>query len=182
MHFIGNRAVVLGNGLSQLQISYSVGFTVGSFVLPVFIVALAFWIFSLSEAITPFRILLGGTIVGSGICGMHYLGQGGIANYTPVYERRFIVAAGIIAVAASSAALGYFFHFTSLWRNAWYRRLGCAIGLATAVSGMHWTATAGTAYRFSRLNGESKKSRLSIVIVVLCLVLKSYFQSLTRIY
>ncbi len=170
MHFIGNRAIRLGSGLPALQISYNVGYTIGSFILPVCIVALAFWIFSLSEAITLFRILLGGTIVGSGICGMHYLGQGGIANYTPIYKWRFILAAGIIAVAASTAALGYFFHLTSLWRNSWYRRLGAAIGLATAVSGMHWTATAGTKYRFIRLNGDSKGSRFSLIIVVLCLV------------
>ena len=170
MHFVGNRAVTLDTGAPELQISYNIGFTVGSFLLPVLIMGVAFWVFSLSEKVNLARVLGGGTIVGLGICGMHYLGQGGIANYTPIYNWRFIVAAVIIAVTASSAALGYFFYFTSLWRNAWYRRLGCAVVLAAAVSGMYWTATVGTAYRFIRPSKESITSRRAIIVVVLCLV------------
>ena len=35
MHFIGNRAIVLGNGEEDIQILYNVAFTGTSFVLPV---------------------------------------------------------------------------------------------------------------------------------------------------
>ena len=178
MHFVGNRAVDLDTGAPAHQISYNVGFTVGSFLLAVLIMGVAFWIFSLSDVVSLARVLGGGTINGLGICGMHYLGQGGIANYTPIYDWRFIVAAVIVAVTASSAALGYFFYFTSLWRNAWYRRLGCATALAAAVSGMHWTATAGTAYRFMRPSKESKRSRRAIIVVVACLVIESIYRLL----
>lgn len=82
MHFVGNRAVTLDTGAPELQILYNIGFTVGSFPLPVLIVGVAFWVFSLSEKVNLARVLGGGTISGLGICGMHYLGQGGIANYT----------------------------------------------------------------------------------------------------
>jgi NO-binding membrane sensor protein with MHYT domain len=85
MHFIGNRAIVLGNGQAQLQIVYSAGFTVISFFMPVVVVFLAFASVGSNDTMNATRVVLGGALTGFAVCGMHYLGQAGISNYDCVY-------------------------------------------------------------------------------------------------
>src|SRR6187402_3990169 len=122
MHFIGNRALILGNGHSQIQIAYSSGFTALSFFLPVIVLFLAFWAVGSNEQVSIIRVTLGGTLAGFGICGMHYLGQAGITNYDCVYNVAYVVGAGIIAVSASVGALVGFFIFRSAWNTSWWKR------------------------------------------------------------
>jgi len=172
MHFIGNRALVLDNDQGELQVQYSPGFTAGSFFLPICGVGVAFYFFSITENVSILGTLAGGIMVGLAVCGMHYMGQGGISNYTSVYYWPYVLGAGFIAVTASTVALGIFFYFKSHWTNSWQKRGTCALILATAVSGMHWTATVGTGYR-KKSDKPSKSSGLSrqaTVIVVICLV------------
>ena len=172
MHFIGNRAITMGNGDAALQIAYSPAYTAGSFFLPICVVAIAFYLFTVTEAVNIAGVATGGFTTGVAVCGMHYLGQGGIANYQTVYDWRYIVGAAIIAVAASTLALGIFFYFKSVWINTWWKRTVCGCLLAMAVSGMHWVATVGTSYRFRQISqGDgSGLSRRATVIVVLGLV------------
>ncbi len=172
MHYIGNRAVVMAQGEPHLQIQYSPGFTAGSFFLPVCVVAIAFYLFSVSENVSILGTMLGGLLVGSAVCGMHYMGQKGIANYNSVYSWGHVLGSAIIAVAASTIALGVFFYFKSIWTNSWWKRLSCASLLAVAVSGMHWVATVGTAYRMrtDTLKKTTGLSREATVVVVICLV------------
>src|SRR6266536_823023 len=108
MHFIGNRAIVLGAGHSQIQISYSVGFSALSFLIPVLVFLVAFWALGSNESVSVLRLSLGGTLAGLAICGMHYLGQAGIANYDCIYTVAYVIGAAIIAVGASIGALGAF--------------------------------------------------------------------------
>lgn len=174
MHFIGNRAVVLGNGDAWIQISYSVAFTAVSFALPVVVLLLAFYAVGVQEKAGYPRILMGGVLTGCAVCGMHYVGQLGIANYTCHYEVKNVVGAAIIAVFAATTALGVFFRWRATWTDSWWRRGLCACLLAVAVSGMHWTATVGTTYLkhdLSRSNGN-QLSRSQTVIV--CAVLVSF--------
>ena len=67
MHFIGNQAVIMD--VKGLHISYSPGFTAGSFFLPICGVGIAFYFISISEHVSILGTLLGGFIVGSTICG-----------------------------------------------------------------------------------------------------------------
>ena len=172
MHFIGNRAINMANGQEAFQIAYSPAFTAGSFFLPICVVAFAFYLFTVSENVSIWGTLLGGLTTGLAVCGMHYMGQGGIANYAPEYDWRYIVGSAITAVIASTLALGVFFYFKSTWTNTWWKRMSCACLLALAVSGMHWIATVGTGYRFKSMLAadESGLSREATVIVTLCLV------------
>ena len=160
-----------------MQIAYSPGFTAGSFLLPIIVVGLAFWLFSVSDSVTVIGTVVGGLTTGFAVCGMHYLGQGGIANYQTVYDWKFILGAAIIAVVASTIALGVFFYFKSTWTNAWWKRFLCALLLAVAVSGMHWCATFGTSYRLLSMTGADQAglSRRATVIVVMCLVSRPCF-------
>ncbi|KAJ5946860.1 hypothetical protein N7454_003699 [Penicillium verhagenii] len=167
MHFIGNRAIVLGNGENDVQIMYNVAFTGTSFVLPVVVLLAAFYSVGVQEKAGYLRILVGGLLTGSSVCGMHYVGQLGISNYQSSYHVANVVGSAIIAVFSSTAALGIFFRWRATWTDSWWRRGICAFLLAAAVSGMHWMAAVGTTYRGrdeSMKNG-SQLSRTQVVIV-----------------
>ena len=172
MHFIGNRAITMEEDQPELQIGYSPGFTAGSFFLPICVVGIAFYLFTISEQVTSTGTIAGGCLTGFAICGMHYMGQGGISNYEAVYDWRFVLGSAIIAVVAATLSLGVFFYFKSAWTNTWWKRMACALLLAVAVSGMHWVATVGTSYHLRATSGiiQEGMSRQTTVVVVLCLV------------
>lgn len=162
----------MDEGHPEFQIEYSPGFTGGSFFLPIIVVAIAFYLFSISEKVSILGTLAGGLLTGTAVCGMHYMGQGGIANYSPSYSWPHVLGSAIIAVCATTIALGVFFYLKSAWTNSWYKRAICASTLAVAVSGMHWVATVGTQYRWKAHDFKPSEglSREATVIVVICLV------------
>ncbi|EAW13002.1 MHYT domain-containing protein [Aspergillus clavatus NRRL 1] len=174
MHFIGNRAIVLGDGSPHLQIMYSVSFTGVSFVLPVVVLFTAFYSTEAGEKAGYLRIITGGLLTGISVCGMHYIGQLGIANYRCTYKIAHVVGSAIIAVLASTVALGVFFRWRATWTNSWWRRGICGCLLAIAVSGMHWTAAVGTSYRDHipsvRQGGQLSRSQTVIICSVLACV------------
>ncbi len=172
MHFIANCAIVLANREPALQIVYNTTFTVISFFVPIVVLLAAFILIGANENVRLVRLVPGGALAGLAICGMHYLGQAGIANYTSVYDIGRVVGAAIIAVVASITALSLFFVFQASWTTSWWKRAICAIILAGAVSGMHWTASSGTSYRFKKQDTSSKDplTRNHTVIIVLVLV------------
>lgn len=174
MHYVGNRSVIMTDGAFDVQILYNTGFAVGSFFLPVSLVSGAFFVFGISENVGVFRALFGGLLLSLSVCGMHYLGQVGIFNYTPVYSPGYIAGAAVIAVAASTVALGLFFYLNSELTDNWFKRLACGSLLATAVSGMHWMATVGTSYKYKTPPNGSHNGldRTTTTAVVISLVRK----------
>jgi NO-binding membrane sensor protein with MHYT domain len=73
MHYIGNRGVVLFKGESELQLSYSAGFTITSFFIPIIVLLIAYVVIGGGEHPRLWRLAFGGTFAGAAICGMHYL-------------------------------------------------------------------------------------------------------------
>ncbi|KAL9604935.1 MAG: hypothetical protein Q9219_000123 [cf. Caloplaca sp. 3 TL-2023] len=169
MHFIGNRAITMGRGENRLQIQYNAAYTVGSFLLPICVLIIAFYLLGLSEGVKITRIAIVGVLTGAAICGMHYFGQGGISNYEVSYQWEYVLGAALIAISAATIALGVFFYLKATWTNNWWKRGLCASLLAAAVSGMHWVAAVGTVYRHRpgtrRSNGLTRQAT---VVVVLC--------------
>jgi NO-binding membrane sensor protein with MHYT domain len=172
MHFISNRAIVLADGQTEIQIAYSPGFTTLSFFVPILVLLAAFTAFGSDDRVSLVRVTVGGTLAGLAICGMHYLGQAGISNYISVYSVGNVVGAAVVAVVASIVALSVFFVLRATWTNSWWKRALCAIILAGAVFGMHWLASVGTQYRLKHVDLSSSHniSRNSTVIVVIVLV------------
>ena len=172
MHFIGNRAVVMDHGQRQAQIQYSPGFTAASFFVPTIVVAVAFFFFSISEKVSILGTVLGGHLTGAAVCGMHYMGQGGISNYRPVYSWHNVVGSAIVSIIATTLALGAFFYFKSKWTSVWWKRVLCALLLAMGVSAMHWLATVGTVYHlkpnrhFVKVVGLSRKDTVTVVMAL----------------
>ncbi|PMD44030.1 hypothetical protein L207DRAFT_552432 [Hyaloscypha variabilis F] len=171
MYYIGNRAIILDDDQPELQIVYSNGYTVISFFMPVAVLFLVFAAVGSNATINNTRVVLGGALTGFTICGMHYLGQAGIANYDCVYPVSFVVGAILIAVAASIVSLCIFFLFHLTWDTKWWKRPICASVLASAVSGMHWLASVGTQYRLKYLDPSLAKIVSRILPVIVALVL-----------
>ncbi|KAH8690193.1 putative MHYT domain signaling protein [Talaromyces proteolyticus] len=170
MHFIGNRAIFLGNGTDQDQISYNIPFTMFSLILPIVVLCAAFYTISSEEKPSAIRLIPGGFLTGGAICAMHYIGQLGISNYRCSYAVGNIVGAAIIAIASATVALTVFFRWKATWSNSWWRRMVCAAFLAGAVSGMHWTAAAGTTYRHqpgTSAGGELSRNQTVIICAAL---------------
>ncbi|KAK4164758.1 hypothetical protein QBC43DRAFT_317420 [Cladorrhinum sp. PSN259] len=173
MHFVGNRALDLLDGQPELTIAYSAGVTAASFFVPIFVLYAAFFVVTSTNSPTEvswWRIVVSGALSGGAICGMHYLGNASISNYRCYYNVANVAGAVVIAVTASSVALALFFVFRATWNNAWWKRIGCALVLASAVSGMHWCAAIGTSYELLYLTSRrdlAGRNTLVIVITVL---------------
>jgi len=163
-------------GEPELQIAYSVGVTVASFFVPIFVLLVAFFVVTGTKSssrnqVSWWRVTMSGTLSGGAICGMHYLGNASISNYRCSYITAFVAGSVVIAAVASTVALSLFFVFRSSWTNSWWKRIGCAFVLAGAVSGMHWCAVMGTRYTLRHVNSNSDvSSRNMTVIVTACLV------------
>ncbi|KAH7021191.1 uncharacterized protein B0I36DRAFT_213795, partial [Microdochium trichocladiopsis] len=170
MHFIGNRAIELGNGEPELHISYSPTFTALSFFIPIVVLLVAFVAIGANNTISWWRTPVGGILAGGAICGMHYVGNSSIANYHCVYQPGNVVGAAVISVLASTVALTLFFVSRASWTNSWWKRMISGVVLAGAVSGMHWCASVGTNYELIALaDTNAQQSRTTTVIVVICL-------------
>ncbi|KAF5636561.1 signaling ykoW [Fusarium sp. NRRL 52700] len=176
MHFIGNRAIDLADGQPELQVAYSSGFTAISFFVPIIVLLAAFMAVGTNNVVSWWRLVAGGVLCGSAVCGMHYLGNASINNYTCVYQPSYVIGSAIIAIVASNVALAMFFVFRAMWANAWWKRVISAVVLAGAVSGMHWCASVGTRYRLKRIKPNGNEpSRTGTVVVVICLSLGACF-------
>ncbi|KAH8652905.1 hypothetical protein BGZ61DRAFT_594901 [Ilyonectria robusta] len=172
MHFIGNTAIIMANGETELQIQFSSGFTAVSFFVPIVVLLAAFVAVGTNNAVSWRRVAAGGVLCGVAICGMHYLGNASISNYVCIYQPAYIVGAAIISIIASTIALAIFFIFRAMWVTSWRKRTISAVVLASAVSGMHWCAAVGTRYRLIHIKSKDNKlSRSATVIVVICLSL-----------
>ncbi|KAI1348575.1 hypothetical protein F5Y01DRAFT_210507 [Xylaria sp. FL0043] len=166
MHFVGNRAIILAQDQPELRIVYSSQYTAISFFLPIIVLLTAFVATGTNNHVSYWRICGGGTLAGGAICGMHYLGNASIANYSCQYDRGNVIGSAVISVVASNVALAIFFLWRASWTNSWWKRGLSGVLLASAVSGMHWDASTGTHYRLVKLNTNGQFSRNTVVIVV----------------
>ncbi|KAJ9642540.1 hypothetical protein H2199_004921 [Coniosporium tulheliwenetii] len=170
MHFVGNRAIILGDGCQEIQLYYNPLFTALSVFLPIIFLFFGFALaerFNRSKTAMYSSLVASGTVAGLAITGMHYVGNFGTRNYSLDNNTGYIVGAAAIAVVACWVALTVFFHWKEHWINSWWRRALCACVLAGAVSGMHWTATVGSTYTLESYhtgNGQDRNTNLIIAI------------------
>jgi NO-binding membrane sensor protein with MHYT domain len=172
MHYLGNQAILLGDGDIVLQIAYNPAYMALSMFVPIIALLVAFITVGSNEKVSWLRVTVGGTLAGLAMLSMHFLGQAGIRNYTVEYQIGNVVGSGIIAVGATTAALSVFFLLRATWTASWWKRALTAVLLAGAVSGMHWAAELGTHYRLKGANAsaDTSMSRNSTVIIVIVLV------------
>ncbi|SMR61033.1 unnamed protein product [Zymoseptoria tritici ST99CH_3D1] len=155
MHFIGNRAIVLGNGDPSIQLVYASNWTVLSVFLPVIGLTIAFSAAEFSNISTVLHwiaLTCTGVIAGLAVVSMHYLGNKGITNYVLNYHAKFLVASVVISIGDCWLVLLLFYRLRERWISSWWKRLLCAALLAGGVSAMHFTASTSCEYKLLRYN------------------------------
>ncbi|KAL5120503.1 hypothetical protein ACEQ8H_001521 [Pleosporales sp. CAS-2024a] len=180
MHFVGNRAIILGDGEAEIQLYYSPSYTAVSAILPVVVIFLGLLIADKFYRNTKrpltrnLSLIVCGVCAGAAVTEMHYLGNNGTTNYRLILSWPHVCGAASIAVGACLISFGLFFHWSGHWVNFIWRRVVVACFLACAVSGMHWTAAAGTWYELQGYHyGRSRQSRNTNLIIALCLCLSA---------
>lgn len=155
MHFIGNRAIILGDGNTRIQLVYNPGYTTLSVFLPIIGLTIAFSaaeVYSKSKMFHWALLICSGVFAGLSITGMHYIGNFGVSNYYLNYAHRYLAASIVIAIGDSVLVLILFYTWREKWINSWWKRLSCAVVLAGGVCAMHFTASTSCKYTFRHFN------------------------------
>jgi diguanylate cyclase (GGDEF)-like protein/PAS domain S-box-containing protein len=143
MHFVGMLAFSL-----PIPLSYDVPITVAS-VLPA-IAASGLALFMIRRGATGWRTLLAsGALMGAGIVAMHYSGMAAMRMQPPIrYDPPLFALSVLIAIGASAAAMMIARAFLTSETSAKvvYQKLGSAVIMGLAISGMHYTGMAAANY------------------------------------
>src|SRR5947209_5332868 len=131
MHFIGMLAFIM-----PTPMSYDIGLTILSLVVAISVTGGGFYVISCQRA-SPLRLVLSGIFMGLGIAAMHYTGMAAMRGHAALsYDPLFVALSLVIAIGASTAALGLAFRTT----DHLGQKLVAAVVMGLAISGMHYTA------------------------------------------
>jgi diguanylate cyclase (GGDEF)-like protein len=137
MHFLGMLAFSL-----PVPLGYDLPITLLSMVIAVVVSGFALHVVS-QDSLSRRKLAIGGVIMGLGICSMHYTGMAAMETHPhPTYDPLLFAASVAIAIAAALAAL--WIAFTLRGESEWtrYAKLGSAIIMGFAITGMHYTGMA----------------------------------------
>ncbi len=144
MHFVGMSAYEMP---MSMEMSFNLSLTVVSWILAVAASVLALRVITKTQVATA-RLLNSALVMGLGIFGMHYCGMYAMQMQPAIQYDAYIVAlSGVIAVAASGAALW-------ICRNidrvpSQYEitiKIGAALVMGLAICGMHYTGMAAVSF------------------------------------
>lgn len=169
MHFIGNRAIILGDGKASIQLVYSAGYSTLSVFLPIIGLTIAFAAAefpSRSPVLHWIALTCTGIFAGLSIVGMHYIGNFGITNYELQYLARFLAASVVIAIGDCLAVLMLFYTWRDKWIGVWWKRLACAVALSGGVSAMHFTASTNCIYTLKHYNAPKAIRSRNVQVIV----------------
>jgi NO-binding membrane sensor protein with MHYT domain len=154
MHFIAMLGFNPG-----VEVRYDVGRTILSLLLAIATTAFAF-VFARGGGAR--REILGGLVMGAGICTMHYVGMSAvITSVTLTYAPVYVVLAFLVAVSAATSAL-----FVARSETTALQRVLAAAVLAFAIVGMHYTAMYGVHVLPGSGSRESSGGVDSLVLAV----------------
>lgn len=136
MHFIGMLSMSMSS-----EVNYLVLPTLLSLLLCILVTGIAIYLASLRSR----RLLaVAAGVMGLGITTMHYVGMIALQSSARMtYDPAFVIVSFVISVTASGLAL--WLAFSADRRPPLFL---CATFLGCAVSGMHFTAMAGTTFEF----------------------------------
>jgi PAS domain S-box-containing protein len=145
MHFVAMLAFVM-----PMPVSYDLGLTSLSLVVAVVVTGLGFWAVS-RGGVTVRAILVGGLLMGAGICSMHYIGMAAMRMHaTFTYDKALVAVSFLIAAGASVVALRL-----SLASMNVAQRAGGAVAMGAAIAGMHYTGMAAIVFTMPEAIAEA---------------------------
>ena len=135
MHFVGMLALSL-----SIPLGYDTLITAISLVIAISVSYFALYLVT-GATLSWRRLVAGGTVMGAGIAAMHYTGMAALRMFPAIdYDPLRFSLSIVIAVVASIAALWIAFNLRS--EKLTYllaRRLGAALVMGLAITGMHYT-------------------------------------------
>ncbi len=142
MHFIGMLALSM-----PISLGYSLPITLLSMIIAIAVSLLVLHTVTGSQLSTS-RLVISGLIMGIGIAAMHYTGMAAMQMQPSITYIPWVFAASIaIAIAASIAALWIAFHLRRGSRRfEMLSRLGAALVMGLAITGMHYTGMAAAVF------------------------------------
>lgn len=143
MHFVGMLAFSL-----PIPLAYNVPTTLASLAAAIVTSGFALGITSGVKLTLP-RLALSAVAMGTGIAVMHYVGMGAITIIPGIaYDPSLVALSILIAISASFVALWLFFHLREADNSFRQRlmRVGAAVVMGLAISGMHYTAMAASSF------------------------------------
>ncbi len=170
MHFIGMLSFSL-----SIPIGYDLALTGYSLAIAILVSWFALHVVTL-DRLKISGLIAGGTLMGFGISGMHYLGMAAMRMNPAIHYDPVIFAASIlIAIAASTVALW----LTNTLRGAgpnrlMRKRIGAACVMGVAIVGMHYTGMAAADFAVGSICGAAggvKPQWLALAIVPLSIAI-----------
>nr|WKF61839.1 putative signaling protein [Paraburkholderia busanensis] len=151
MHFIGMLSFSL-----NIPIGYDFAITGYSLVIAVLVSWFALHVVTL-DRLKISGLLAGGTLMGLGISGMHYVGMAAMLMKPAIqYDTTIFVASIVIAIAASTAALWLANTLRLAGPNHLMRkRVGAACVMGVAIAGMHYTGMAAADFPVGSICGAA---------------------------
>lgn len=141
MHFVGMLAFHL-----PVPVFYYWPTVVAALLIAIMASAAALYIVTRKRMGSRYA-LISGTVLGSGVAALHYLGMQAM-RMAAIYTLNPIIVVAAVALgilfATSGMWLGHYFRDESL-RTAW-RRLGAAALMGIAIAGMHYTGMASATF------------------------------------
>lgn len=168
MHFIG----MLSMGMAS-EVDYLVLPTLLSLLLCVLVTGIAVFLASLRSR---HLLAIAAGVMGLGITTMHYVGMIALRSSASLsYDPVYVIISFAIAVTASGLAL--WLAFSADRRPSLFL---CATFLGCAVSGMHYTAMAGTTFDFSLAAQSASTSfissdTLAVIVSVVAFAISGIF-------
>lgn len=117
-HFIGNRAIVLGDGERKIQLYYDTTYFVLSATLPVFPILTGFLTAAKCHEIRRGAFVQFGSLAVCGLCTggaatmLHYLVNNSITNYIILFSLWNILSAAAMAIVTCAVGFGLFFYWS----------------------------------------------------------------------
>ncbi len=139
MHFVGMLAYQL-----PIALAYDVPITVLSMVPAIGISALALFVIR-QRSTRVLSLVVAGILMGMGIVAMHYTGMAAMRMQPAIeYSPGLFALSVVIAIVAATAALWIagIFHSGETGAKVIYQKLGGALVMGLAISGMHYTGMA----------------------------------------
>lgn len=179
-HFIGMLALSLPTSLRYDFVT--IGYSLGIAVLLSYSV-----LYGVTQTKrTTSRLITGGTLMGFGICGMHYTGMAAMHMQPPIhYDPVLFVTSIVIAIGAAIAALWIAYAFGNA--NQTHRvakRIGAAFLMGIAITGMHYTGMAAAHFPPGSVSGATNDIDsqwlattiilLTFAILIVTLILSRY--------
>lgn len=173
MHFIGMLAAPLPSGTAYLVLP-----TIVSFLICVLVVGVSLFLVSIGLPSWQ-RLASAATLLGVGISSMHYVGMHGLSGpFEMHHDPLFIALSVLIAIAAAYGGLRVF-----LAGQHGAQLIFSATAFGIAVSGMHYTAMAGTHFMpgmpdsaHHDLGGlVASQQMLALIVALFCFVVAAGF-------